>query len=77
MAVIPDEAGCLKADALEFSRRLVNDLGKSGLALIGLPRLTGAIQNLRNDRRQLESRIGVYLPLAGLTRKDAGTVCMA
>jgi DNA transposition AAA+ family ATPase len=71
MAVILDEAGCLKADALEFSRRLVHDLGRSGLVLIGLPRLTGAIQNLRNDRRQLESRIGVYLPLAGLTKADA------
>jgi DNA transposition AAA+ family ATPase len=71
MVVILDEADYLRADALEFSRRLVNDLGRSGLVLIGLPRLTGAIQNLRNDHRQLESRIGVYLPLAGLTRKDA------
>ena len=71
MVVILDEADYLKADALEFSRRLVNDLGRSGLVLIGLPRLTGAIQNLRNDHRQLESRIGVYLSLAGLTRKDA------
>ena len=71
MVVILDEADYLKADALEFSRRLVNDLGRSGLVLIGLPRLTGAIQNLRNDHRQLESRIGVYLSLAGLTKKDA------
>jgi DNA transposition AAA+ family ATPase len=71
MVVILDEADYLKADALEFSRRLVNDLGESGLVLIGLPRLAGTIQNLRNDHRQLESRIGVYLPLAGLTKKDA------
>jgi DNA transposition AAA+ family ATPase len=71
MVVILDEADYLKADALEFSRRLVNDLGKSGLVLIGLPRLAGTIQNLRNDHRQLESRIGVYLPLAGRTKKDA------
>jgi DNA transposition AAA+ family ATPase len=71
MVVILDEADYLKADALEFGRRLVNDLGKSGPVLIGLPRLTGAIRNLRNDHRQLESRIGVYLPLAGLTKKDA------
>ncbi|MDR1575191.1 MAG: AAA family ATPase [Treponema sp.] len=74
MVVILDEADYLKADALEFSRRLVNDLGKSGLVLIGLPRLTGTIQNLRNDHRQLESRIGVYLPLSGLTEKDAGKI---
>jgi DNA transposition AAA+ family ATPase len=74
MVVILDEADYLKADALEFSRRLVNDLGKSGLVLIGLPRLTGTIQNLRNDHRQLESRIGVYLSLAGLTKKDAGKI---
>jgi DNA transposition AAA+ family ATPase len=71
MVVILDEADYLKADALEFSRRLVNDLGRSGLVLIGLPRLTGTIQNLKNDHRQLESRIGVYLSLAGLTKKDA------
>jgi DNA transposition AAA+ family ATPase len=74
MVVILDEADYLKADALEFSRRLVNDLGRSGLVLIGLPRLTGAIQNLRNDHRQLESRIGVYLSLAGLTKKDADKI---
>jgi len=71
MVVILDEADNLRDDALEFSRRLVNDLGRSGLVLIGLPRLTGVIQNLRNDHRQLESRIGVYLPLSGLTKKDA------
>jgi DNA transposition AAA+ family ATPase len=71
MVVILDEADYLRADALEFSRRLVNDLGRSGLVLIGLPRLTGTIQNLKNDHRQLESRIGVYLSLAGLTKKDA------
>jgi DNA transposition AAA+ family ATPase len=77
MVVILDEADYLKADALEFSRRLVNDLGKSGLVLIGLPRLTGTIQNLRNDHRQLESRIGVYLPLAGLTKKDAKKIAQS
>jgi len=71
MVVILDEADYLKNDALEFSRRLVNDLGHSGLVLMGLPRLTGTIQNLKNDHRQLESRIGVYLPLVGLTKKDA------
>jgi DNA transposition AAA+ family ATPase len=71
MVVILDEADYLKSDALEFSRRLVNDLGRSGLVLIGLPRLTGTIQNLKNDHRQLESRIGVYAPLGGLTKKDA------
>jgi DNA transposition AAA+ family ATPase len=77
MVVILDEADYLRADALEFSRRLVNDLGKSGLVLIGLPRLTGTIQNLRNDHRQLESRVGVYLPLAGLTKKDAKKIAQS
>jgi len=77
MVVILDEADYLKADALEFSRRLVNDLGKSGLVLIGLPRLTGTIQNLKNDHRQLESRIGVYLPLAGLTKPDARKIAQS
>jgi DNA transposition AAA+ family ATPase len=77
MVVILDEADYLKADALEFSRRLVNDLGKSGLVLIGLPRLTGTIQNLKNDHRQLESRIGVYLPLSGLSKKDAKKIAQS
>ena len=77
MVVILDEADYLRADALEFSRRLVNDLGKSGLVLVGLPRLTGTIQNLKNDHQQLESRIGVYLPLSGLTKKDAKKIAQS
>jgi len=71
MVVILDEADYLRADALEFTRRLVYDLGQSGLVLIGLPRLKYQIQNLRNDHRQLESRVGVCLHLSGLTRVDA------
>ena len=71
MVVILDEADYLRDDALEFSRRLVYDLGKSGLVLIGKPEFRGKILNLRNDHRQLESRIGVYLPLDGLSLKDA------
>lgn len=72
--VILDEADYLKADALEFCRRLVNDLGDSGLVLIGLPRLKGMILNLKNDHSQLASRIGVYLPLVGLSKPDARTI---
>ena len=72
--VILDEADYLKADALEFVRRLVYDLGESGLVLIGLPRLKGMIQNLRNDHRQLESRIGIFLQLEGLTKPDASLI---
>jgi DNA transposition AAA+ family ATPase len=71
MVGILDEADYLRADALEFTRRLVYDLGQSGLVLIGLPRLKYQIQNLRNDHRQLESRIGVCLHLSGLSRSDA------
>lgn len=69
--VIIDEADYLKDDALEFSRRLVNDLGETGLVLIGLPKLVFTIQNLKNNHRQLESRIGVFLKLDGLTKTDA------
>lgn len=72
--VILDEADYLKADALEFVRRLVYDMGESGLVLMGLPRLKGMIQNLRNDHRQLESRIGINLQLDGLTKSDAKTI---
>jgi len=74
MVVILDEADYLRADALEFVRRLVYDLGQSGLVLIGLPRLKYQIQNLRNDHRQLESRIGVCLHLSGLSRVDAALI---
>jgi DNA transposition AAA+ family ATPase len=74
MVVILDEADYLRADALEFTRRLVYDLGQSGLVLIGLSRLRYQIQNLRNDHRQLESRIGIFLSLSGLTRADAETI---
>jgi len=74
MVVILDEADYLRADALEFTRRLVYDLGQSGLVLIGLPRLKYQIQNLRNDHRQLESRIGVCLHLSGLNRADATSI---
>ena len=77
MVVILDEADYLKPDALEFTRRLVYDLGRSGLVLVGLPRLKGYIQNLRNDHRQLESRIGVFLPLGGLTKADAKIILAA
>ena len=77
MVVILDEADYLKADALEFTRRLVYDLGRSGLVLIGLPRLKYQIQNLRNDHRQLESRIGVCLHLSGLTKVDASSIAEA
>lgn len=69
--VILDEADYLKADALEFCRRLVYDLGDSGLVLMGLPRLRAMIQNLRNDHRQLESRIGINVHIEGLTKADA------
>lgn len=74
MAVILDEADYLKADALEFARRIVYDLGNSGLVLIGLPRLQAVIQNLKNDHKQLESRIGVCLRCAGLTKADANFI---
>jgi len=74
MVVILDEADYLRADALEFTRRLVYDLGQSGLVLIGLPRLKYQIENLRNDHRQLASRIGVCLHLSGLSRTDAAKI---
>ena len=77
MVVILDEADYLKNDALEFTRRLVYDLENSGLVLIGLPRLTALIQNLRNDHRQLESRIGIYLPVPGLSKSDAKKIASA
>ena len=75
--VILDEADYLKADALEFVRRIVYDLGGSGLVLIGLPRLRGMIQNLRNDHRQLESRIGISVDVDGLSKADAVLIARA
>lgn len=71
MVVILDEADSLRDDALEFCRRLINDLGETGLILIGLPTFVYRIQNLKSDHRQLESRIGVFLSLPGLSKADA------
>lgn len=75
--LVLDEADYLKEDALEFVRRVVYDLGNSGLVLIGLPHLRCMIQNRKNDHRQLESRIGISLQLEGLTKTDAALIARA
>ena len=69
--LIIDEADYLSDSALELVRRIVNDKSKTGVVLVGLPRLEFKIRNLRNDHQQLQSRIGVLVKLGKLKKSDA------
>jgi DNA transposition AAA+ family ATPase len=69
--LIIDEADYLSDSALELIRRIINDKSKTGVVLVGLPRLEFKIRNLRNDHQQLQSRIGVLVKLGKLKKSDA------
>jgi len=69
--VVCDEADYLNDTTLELARRVINDKGKSGLVLVGLPRLEFKIKNLKNDHQQLASRVGVLLHVDGIREADA------
>ena len=69
--LIIDEADYLSDSALELLRRVINDKSRTGVVLVGLPRLEFKIRNLRNDHQQLQSRIGVMAKLSKLQRSDA------
>lgn len=71
IVVICDEADYLSDGSLELLRRVVNDKGRSGLVLVGLPRLVHRIKNLKNDHQQLASRVGVLLYVEGLKDADS------
>ena len=72
--VIVDEADYLSDSSLELLRRVINDKSKTGVVLVGLPRLEHKIRNLRNDHQQLQSRIGVLVKLGKLKKEDAGKI---
>jgi len=69
--LIIDEADYLSAACLELLRRVVNDKSRTGVVLVGLPRLEFQIRNLKNDHQQLQSRIGVFVKLSSLKKVDA------
>ena len=69
--LVIDEADYLSDSSLELVRRIINDKAKTGVVLVGLPRLEYKIRNLRNDHEQLASRIGVMVKLGKLKKGDA------
>jgi DNA transposition AAA+ family ATPase len=69
--LIIDEADYLSDSSLELVRRVINDKARTGVVLVGLPRLEYKIRNLRNDHEQLASRIGVLVKLGKLKKADA------
>ena len=69
--LIIDEADYLSDSSLELVRRVIKDKAKTGVVLVGLPRLEYKIRNLRNDHEQLASRIGVLVKLGKLKKADA------
>jgi DNA transposition AAA+ family ATPase len=69
--LIIDEADYLSDSSLELVRRIINDKARTGVVLVGLPRLEYKIRNLRNDHEQLASRIGVFVKLGRLKKADA------
>jgi len=72
--LIVDEADYLSADSLELLRRVIHDKSGIGVVLVGLPKLEHNIRNLKNDHRQLQSRIGVMAKLEKMDRADARSV---
>jgi len=69
--LIIDEADYLSDSALELLRRVINDKSRTGVVLVGLPRLEFKIRNLKNDHQQLQSRIGIMVKLDKLKKPDA------
>lgn len=69
--LIFDEADYLAPQSLELIRRVINDKSRTGVVLVGLPRLEYQLRNLRNDHQQLSSRVGVLLKVNHMTKKDA------
>ena len=72
--LIIDEADYLSDSSLELARRIINDKAKTGVVLVGLPRLEYKLRNLRGDHEQLASRVGVLLRLGRMKRADAVTI---
>jgi len=72
--LIIDEADYLSDSSLELLRRVINDKSRTGVVLVGLPRLEFKIRNLRNDHQQLQSRIGVLVKIGTLKKADADKI---
>jgi DNA transposition AAA+ family ATPase len=69
--LIVDEADYLSDACLELLRRVINDKARTGVVLVGLPRLEYKLRNLRNDHEQLTSRVGVFVKLEKMKKVDA------
>jgi DNA transposition AAA+ family ATPase len=69
--LIIDEADYLSDSSLELVRRIINDKARTGVVLVGLPRLEYKLRNIRNDHEQLTSRVGILLKLSKMKKTDA------
>jgi DNA transposition AAA+ family ATPase len=72
--VLIDEADYLSDGSLELLRRVINDKAQTGVVLAGLSRLKYKLENLRNDRQQLTSRVGVLLEVNRTGKPDAAKI---
>jgi DNA transposition AAA+ family ATPase len=70
-AMAQDEADYLSGGSLELVRRVINDKAQTGVVLAGLLRLEYKLENLRNDRQQLTSRVGALPEVKRLAKPDA------
>jgi DNA transposition AAA+ family ATPase len=69
--LIIDEADYLSDSALELVRQIINGKARTGVVLVGLPRLEYKLRNLRGDHEQLASRVGVLLKVERMKKRDA------
>jgi DNA transposition AAA+ family ATPase len=69
--LIFDEAEYMPDIGLELIRRIINDKAHTGVVLVGLKNLEYKLRNLRNDHKQLLSRVGAFLRLNELGKGDA------
>jgi DNA transposition AAA+ family ATPase len=69
--LIVDEADYLTDASLELLRCVIVDAAGVGLALMGLPRLVGRLENVRNDHSQIITRVGTWLTVGRMKREDA------
>jgi DNA transposition AAA+ family ATPase len=69
--LIVDEADYLTDASLELLRCVVVDAACIGLVLVGLPRLVGRLENIRNDHSQILTRVGTWLMIERMKKQDA------
>jgi DNA transposition AAA+ family ATPase len=77
MAIIFDEADYMSDGVMEWARIALFDKGGAALVFVGLPSIEYRITGLRGDHRQLENRVGLKLPMEGVTASELKEVLEA